>query len=106
MNSCDAGCVESVKVLLERGASVNDKSNEGYTALHLIAQYKDETSADIANLLIKSGAVIDESAQSGWTPLMNAQASGNVQLQALLVENGADPKAMELHMAARGLGPF
>ena len=86
MNSCDAGCIECVKVLLKRRASVNDKSNDGQTALHLVAQYNDETSTDIARLLIQAGAFVDESSQNGWTPLMKAQASGNIQLQALLIQ--------------------
>lgn len=98
MNASDAGCLASVKVLLARGASVNAVSDDGYTALHLVAQYCDETSTDIAKLLIEKGALKDESAQDGWTPLMKAQASGNVQLQALLIEKGADAQAYGRHM--------
>lgn len=90
MNASDAGCLESVKVLLARGASVNAVSDDSYTVLHLVAQYNDETSTYIAKLLIQAGALIDESSQDGWTPLMKAQSSGNDQIQALLIGKGAD----------------
>ena len=98
MNSCDSGCIESVKVLLARGALVNEASSDGYTALHLVAQYNDVTSTDIARLLVEAGALIDESSQDGWMPLMKAQSSGNNQIQALLIEKGVDAQEYGRHM--------
>lgn len=100
MNACDSGCIESVEVLLARGALVNQVSDDGHTALHLTAQYAGEDDIAIAKLLIQSGALVDVVAQNGWTPLMKARASGNDQLQAFLIEKGADPKTGDAHFAA------
>jgi len=65
------------------GADVNAKASSNLTPLHLA------TTAEMADLLIKSGANIN--AKSGrTTPLMHAAYFGHADVLKRLLENGAD----------------
>lgn len=45
--------------------------------------------------LLRSGAGVDDSTPSGWTPLMEAAQRGAPRLAGLLLEAGADPDARD-----------
>ena len=57
---------EAVELLIKNGASVNEKSCYGFTALHEASRHGH---TEIAELLIKSGANKDEKTRGGSTPL-------------------------------------
>lgn len=85
------GRKEIVAALLDRGAPVNGRSREGYTALHGAGFLGH---ADIVDLLIQRGADINFPSNSGETPLHSAeQGFETVQyiagLLGLRVEQGA-----------------
>ncbi|MXY17906.1 MAG: hypothetical protein F4Y57_13170 [Acidobacteria bacterium] len=103
---------EVVRLLLESGARVDDRSlsypqvvsssgnadpsgvfevqQGGYTPLLFAARQGDLASA---RLLVAAGAAVDEAAASGTTPLVVAAHSDHGDLAAYLLEAGADPDA-------------
>ncbi|XP_065557977.1 putative ankyrin repeat protein RF_0381 [Artemia franciscana] len=84
--------LELVKLLLKRGANPNCGEY-----LHLAVK---KGSADVCNLLIKSGAEIDATNVHGETPLGTAIKTSNVDLVKLLLKRGANPNCGAcLHLA-------
>lgn len=84
INASDAGCLESVKVLLARGANVNAVSGGGFTALHRASYYSDKDSTEIAKLLIGAGADVNARNGMGQKPLCIAMHGGSAELKLLL----------------------
>ena len=103
---------EVVRLLLESGARVDDRSlsypqvvsssgnadpsgvfevqQGGYTPLLFAARQGDLASA---RLLVAADAAVDEAAASGTTPLVVAAHGGHGELAAYLLDAGADPDA-------------
>ncbi len=79
-----------VKDLLEKGADVNARDKDGYTAL-MRACANGHT--DTARLLIEKGADVKAKSEDGKTALMAACANGHTDTAQLLIEKGADVKA-------------
>lgn len=79
------GDMAGVKMLLERGAKVNQG---GWSPLHYAATGPEP---DIVRLLLARGAEIDATAPNGITPLMMAAQYGSEDSVTLLLERGADP---------------
>ncbi len=71
--SARRGRLTQVRLLLERGADVNIRSNQKQTPLHFAAF---EGYLSIAEILIKHGAVISPVDRDGMTPLHFAADSG------------------------------
>lgn len=86
-----AGDLAQVNTLLNAGTYVDTPDTEKRTALNWAAYLG---GLEIARTLIAHRAQIDIHANpSGWTPLMNAAASGFADVCALLIEQGADINA-------------
>ena len=105
---------EVVRVLVDHGADVNAISAGGFTALLFAARHGD---VDSGRLLLKSGARLDEGVRPAggkvsavsakgllWfgrpeamDPLMLAIHSGREKFAILLVEQGANPNAVDAH---------
>ena len=103
---------EVVRLLLESGARVDDRSlsypqvvsssgnadpsgvfevqQGGYTPLLFAAR---QGNLATARLLVEAGAGVDAAAASGTTPLVVAAHSGHGELAAYLLDAGADPDA-------------
>jgi ankyrin repeat protein len=83
------GSVDSVRVLLERGADPNARNRAGATPL-IYGAYN----IDRAHLLVEKGADVNAHAQNGVTPLMvAASVHGNMATVRYLLGKGADVKA-------------
>ncbi len=75
--------VEIVRLLLDRGADVNSKDQDGVTPLMCVRDVK------IAELLISRGADVKAKSKDGRTAL-SRQSAYNDALTVLLIEHGAD----------------
>ncbi|KAF2191875.1 hypothetical protein K469DRAFT_344388 [Zopfia rhizophila CBS 207.26] len=76
-----------VKLLLEKGAALESKSNSGRTPLSWAAQNGHE--AVVVKLLLEKGAVLESKSNSGRTPLSWAAQNGHEAVAKLLLEKGA-----------------
>jgi len=82
ITACHRGPVETVRVLIEYGADVNEVGNRGETPLGTAALHG---KADICEVLLEHGAKTDGRFESGRSLLHRAAMSGNTQtLEALL----------------------
>ncbi|XP_061095588.1 ankyrin repeat and SAM domain-containing protein 6-like [Conger conger] len=125
--ACDEGDYESVRRIIEPGASetgtqcrsecnvdlsralslvpVDCTDEEGNTALQFAAANGHE---NIVRFLLRKGASVDSRNNYGWTPLMQAARFGHMNVAQIFLENGAEINgknrmgASVLTMAARG----
>ncbi len=96
-----------VRELLGQGVNVNAVDAEGRTAL-VFAAFNGHL--EILQDLLKAGAVVDVRESMGRTPLMYASTGPFPESVLLLLENGADPNAVDsdehftaiMHAAAEG----
>jgi cytohesin len=93
------------EALLRGGADVKLRSKRGSTALMFAAQQKD---VSYARMLLAAGAnPNDQMPRTAQTPLIIASAMGHGEVAALLLDNKADPNAVDgngyasLHHAVR-----
>lgn len=89
-----AGDVLAVKKLIISDARVDVRESGpwGRTLLHITAKSSHKhpkESLEIAQLLIKSGAMVNAQMRSGVTPLHEAARSGAIKLAKELIKNGA-----------------
>ena len=88
--------IESIRVLLEAGASAEARQNDGTNVLHVMATARaprnDEdvaTQRDVLDLLLEAGAEIEGVGADGQAPMHRAARNGNGGLVTLLFERGA-----------------
>jgi ankyrin repeat protein len=81
--------LDTARYLLEKGAKVNARDNEGYSALHVVH------SLDMTVLLLSHGAEVDAADNYGLTPLHNAVIEGYTEIVEVLIEHGADVNSVE-----------
>lgn len=101
------GVQSMVRELLGQGVNVNAVDAEGRTALDFAAF---NGHLEILKDLLKAGAVVDVRDSMGRTPLMYASTGPFPESVLLLLENGADPNAVDsdehfsavMHAAAEG----
>ncbi|KAG7376516.1 Ankyrin-3 [Phytophthora pseudosyringae] len=84
------GQLETVKVLLARGASLSAALPGGATGLHLASA---SGFVEVASYLIDQGLPVDERTVAGTTPLHEAAFQGHAEVAALLLERGANVDA-------------
>ncbi|MEO5740978.1 MAG: ankyrin repeat domain-containing protein [Vicinamibacterales bacterium] len=104
MYAAAVGSIESMKALLDQGATVNAANSVGATALMWAAN-----DIDKVRLLLASGADAKAVSQRGRSALfMAARADGSSEIVKLLIAAGADARAVDgakmtiLHSAAGG----
>lgn len=93
------GNLETVKLLVERGAKPDAANATGWTALAYAAKYG---RMDIAEFLLKHGANPNGNQQAAYTPLHWAVNNGHRDLAELLIQQGANINAV----GDRGITPL
>ena len=83
---------EVIKLLLEKGAEINAKANNGATAL-MMAAYQGHT--EIIKLLLEKGADVNAKSKDGITALWQAAQNGHTEVVKLLLEKGAEVNAKD-----------
>jgi ankyrin repeat protein len=78
--------MSKIQALLEKGADVNAKRNDGWTPLHWASC---ENHIEIAELLIEKGADVDAKDNENWTPLHWASCENHIEIAELLLKAGA-----------------
>ena len=86
--------LESIALLIARGAAVSIADNRGLTPLHLAMFCHPNISSKIINLLLENKALIDSRCANRWTPLHIvcsglAGRTNSLEIIDLLVKNGA-----------------
>lgn len=81
------GKINIVKMLIDRGANVNEQDGNGITAL-MEASYNSRI--ETVRLLINRGANVNEKDNNESTALMFASDSGNIEIVKLLIDSNAE----------------
>ncbi|KAK7495784.1 hypothetical protein BaRGS_00013004, partial [Batillaria attramentaria] len=82
------GQIEIAKLLIRRGADVNQNLEEGrVTPLHVVSE---SGRTEFAILLIASNADVNAKTKDGFTPLFYAILHDHLDIVRLLLQNGAD----------------
>ncbi|KAL9965899.1 hypothetical protein ACROYT_G029757 [Oculina patagonica] len=89
-----ANRVETVRFLLERGASVNPAYPGGNTALHLTAGLSN--ASDLLELLLSFDADVDAMNDDLCSPLFYSTQSNNLYAASLLLNHGANVRTRNL----------
>ncbi|KAL8919594.1 MAG: hypothetical protein Q9172_004922 [Xanthocarpia lactea] len=80
-----------LKILIEKGADVNEKEAfGGWTALIIAAN---QGYVPAVTLLLRSGADVNLSSRDGWSPLHWSCKDGNETVVRILLDHGAKPDA-------------
>lgn len=89
----EANKLKIARLLIERGADVDKRSEIGLTALHYAAMWPGDEGAalELTRALVQKGAIVDPRMETGVTPLRMAVDRKRVQIARFLVESGADP---------------
>lgn len=90
------GKEDAAKLLIENGAKIEDKTEEGYTTLMAASS---EGCLDIVKMIINEGPNVNAQVEKGYskgkTALMYASAKGHSEIAKLLIENKADVNAKD-----------
>lgn len=90
------GRLETLTLLLERGAAVNTPSQNAIQVRPLhsaVAHRQPEVALQMALQLLNHGANVNVAQQGGWTPLHQAAAHNHTAMVNLLLQHGADRTA-------------
>jgi uncharacterized protein len=86
------GCAECVRILIEAGAKLNERSQNAMQNMPLHAAAAGRH-AEIVRILLERGAWVNARQHGGWTALHSAAQNGDVALAELLIAGGADVSA-------------
>lgn len=85
--ACQEGHLEVVQILLENGASINERGYLGFTPIRVAAR---NGHLEVVKHLAEKGANIDEQANDKATPLEHAAAKGHYEIVEFLLSKGAN----------------
>jgi len=84
--------ISKVQDLIERGADVEAKTNDGHTPLHWASR---NNRIEIAKLLLDRGADVKAKDDWGKTPLHRASWNNHIEIAELLLNRGANLEAKD-----------
>ncbi|KAK7271099.1 hypothetical protein RJT34_26719 [Clitoria ternatea] len=84
------GDVRNIQKVLENGAGINGRDQNGWTALHR-ASFKGRIEA--VKVIVERGVDVDAKDEEGYTALHCAAESGHADVTEFLVKKGADVEA-------------
>ncbi|HWI47026.1 MAG TPA: ankyrin repeat domain-containing protein [Rummeliibacillus sp.] len=84
------GYKDIVEYLIDKGADLNSTSKNSMKVMPLHSAVATKK-VGIAELLLKNGAKVNATQDSGWTPLHEATLHGQIEMIQLLIRYGADP---------------
>jgi ankyrin repeat protein len=82
--------LETAELLLKNGANIGATDQAGDSTLHIAAGQ-----SDMANMLLRHGAIAEARNHAGQTVLFRAVDSRNPELTELLLKRGADANAVD-----------
>ena len=88
------GTWDAVRMLIEKGANLESKDQNGRTALILGAVRSQNLEA--VKLLLEKGANIEAKDNNGWSPLWHATSQGATEIRDFLREKGANSEFKDL----------
>jgi ankyrin repeat protein len=80
------GNIDKVQTLLEEGANINAKDEDGFAALHYATL---EGHPDIVEILLENGADVNAKTKNGRTVLQFVESEGSTGIVQLLKDAGA-----------------
>lgn len=96
IQASQVGAAKALKILIEKGANVNDRDAFGSTALHYAAKGSGSAEDEESLVaLICRGAKIEARDKAGSTPFIVASKSNKVRLLNALIRNGANVNAQD-----------
>ncbi|CAL8100802.1 unnamed protein product [Calicophoron daubneyi] len=87
MEAASVGYTDIVRLLLQYGACVGQKSTTGNTALHYAAT---AGHLECVCLLLQYNSPMEVQNETGHTPLMEATSNGHIDVARCLIKHGAD----------------
>ena len=87
LEACKTANLDLLKVLVARGISVHEKTEDNETCL-LIASANGNL--DIVKYLLENGSDIHEKTNGGHTSLSISSKTGHIDIVKYLIENGSD----------------
>ncbi|XP_005095905.1 serine/threonine-protein phosphatase 6 regulatory ankyrin repeat subunit C [Aplysia californica] len=99
INASVCGSLEITRLLIEKGARVDERAEDGWTPLMFFAQTGNSKCMEM--ILAKSKADIDSEEEKGNTALHIAVSNGKVDAVKMLLDKKANPDKRN----AEGLGP-
>ncbi|KAI9359203.1 ankyrin repeat-containing domain protein [Zopfochytrium polystomum] len=84
--ACDRGHLDVVEFLLQCGASIDSRDDEGSSSLHYAAA---NGSTEVISYLVAKGADVNARTPEGWTPLLSACTHGRADSVRRLLQCGA-----------------
>eukprot|EP00903_Cladosiphon_okamuranus_P005697 g5658.t1 len=85
---------EVIRLLLDAGADISSCSGDLSTAFHIAcSRGRPETCVE----LLRRGSLLEARDAQGMTPLLRAAANGRAEVTKWLLEEGADPAAVDIH---------
>ena len=88
--ACDGGWLDTVKLLIERGANVNIENGRHKTPLILATELIHPYDSQMCMLLMNAGAQVNTITRNRNTVMLSASKFGNIDLIDSLVQAGAE----------------
>jgi len=84
---CSQHSMELVQLLLDHGATIDSKDDDGLTPLYRACTFY-KSDYEVVKLLLQRGAVCENKDKRGRTPLVHATLQCNLKLMAMLLNAG------------------